>query len=166
MRLVPVVLDVRLCRFRCVVGCMMRVSLRGVRMVSGLVVVTRLVMLGSLTMVVSGVLVVLGGLKVMLRCLFGHGCLPIVADCTTHKTVGSLCYGNVRGGLSFMPPWKSRPGIAACVFHSLEDSVFDLIGGEKYALTLHIGVRKCQILALSVRMAARRYRRKFESAWA
>jgi hypothetical protein len=80
---VPVVLDVRFGRFRCVVGCVMGVTLRGVRMVSGLVVVTRLVMPGGLTMVVRGVFVVLGGFQMMLRCLLRHGCLQIVADCTT-----------------------------------------------------------------------------------
>ncbi len=69
LRLVPVVFDVRLRRFRCVVGSVMRVSLRGVCMVSGLVVVARLVMPGGLTMVVRGVLVVLGGFQMMLRCL-------------------------------------------------------------------------------------------------
>ncbi len=81
--LVPVVFNVRFRRFRCVVVSMMRVPLRGVRMVSGLVVVTRLVMPGGFTMMVRGVFMVLGGFQVMLRCLLGHGCLQIVADCTT-----------------------------------------------------------------------------------
>ena len=69
LRFVPVVFNVQFCRFRCVVGGVMRVTIGCVRVVSGGLVVARLVMPGGFTMMGRCVLVVLCGLEMMLRCL-------------------------------------------------------------------------------------------------
>jgi hypothetical protein len=66
----PVVLDVQFGGFGGVMGGVVRVSLRRVRVVSGRLVVPSLVVLSGLVMVLRGVLVVLGRFTMMLCCLF------------------------------------------------------------------------------------------------
>lgn len=67
---VPVVLNVQFCRFGGVMGCVMRVSLRRVGVMSGYFVVAFLVMTGGFAMVICRVLMVFRCLVMMLRCLF------------------------------------------------------------------------------------------------
>ena len=64
------VLDVQFGRFGCMMGCVMQVSLRQVRVVSGCLVVTSLMKPGGFAMVLSRMLVVLRCFDVMFRCLF------------------------------------------------------------------------------------------------
>jgi len=71
--LVSMVLDVQLCCFAGVMGCVMCVSIRRVCVVSGCLMVTRLMMPGGFAMVLCRVLVVLRCFDVVLCCLFGHG---------------------------------------------------------------------------------------------
>jgi hypothetical protein len=66
---VSVVLDVQFRCFGGVMGGMVCVALRRVRMVSGGLVVTRLVMPGGFAMVLRRMLVVFGCFDVVLRCL-------------------------------------------------------------------------------------------------
>jgi hypothetical protein len=72
---VTVVFDVKLCRFRRVMGCVVRVALRRVRVVGGRFVVALLVVPRRVPMVLGRELVVLGSLVVMLRRLLGHSTL-------------------------------------------------------------------------------------------
>ena len=67
------VLDVQHCCFTGVMGCVMCVSIRRVRMVSGCLVVHGLMMPSGFAMVLRRVLVVLRCFDVVLCCLFGHG---------------------------------------------------------------------------------------------
>ena len=67
---VSVVLDVEFCSFRCVMGCVVRVPLRRVGVVTGCQVVTLFVMASGLTMMLCSVFVVLRRFMMVLRCLF------------------------------------------------------------------------------------------------
>jgi hypothetical protein len=64
------VLGVEFCGFRGVMGCVVRVPLRRVGMVSGCLVVTRLMMPGGFPMVVRRVLMMFCCLTMVLCCLF------------------------------------------------------------------------------------------------
>ena len=64
------VLNVQFGRFGGVMGCVMRMPLRRVCVVSGCLVVTRLMVPGGFAMVLGRVLVVLCCFDVVLRCLF------------------------------------------------------------------------------------------------
>jgi hypothetical protein len=64
------VLDVQFRRFLGVMGCVVRMPLRCVRMVSGCLMITRLMMPGGFAMVVRRVLMVFRRLEMVLRCLF------------------------------------------------------------------------------------------------
>ena len=66
---VPVVLDVGFSRFCGVVGGVVRVAIRRVRVVSGRLVVACFMMLCRFAMVVCRMLVMLRGLHMMLSCL-------------------------------------------------------------------------------------------------
>ena len=79
-RFVPVVLDVELGRFRRVMSGVMGVPVRRVSVVSRRLVIAGFVVPGGFAMVVCRLLVVLCCLMMMARCLFGHGCLLIVAE--------------------------------------------------------------------------------------
>jgi hypothetical protein len=72
---VTVVFDVELRRFRRVVGCVMRVALRGVRVVSGRFVIALLVMPGRVPVMLGRELVVFRSLVMMLCRLLGHSTL-------------------------------------------------------------------------------------------
>ena len=61
---------VEFCSFGCVMGCVVRVPLRRVGVVSGFLVATLFVMAGGFTMVLRRVLVVLRCFVMVLRCLF------------------------------------------------------------------------------------------------
>jgi hypothetical protein len=67
-----VVLGVRLRRLSRVVRCVVRVAVRGVCVVRGLLVLSRFVVPGRFLVMSRRVLVMLGGLAVMLGCLLGH----------------------------------------------------------------------------------------------
>ena len=68
--LLSVMLDMQFCRLGCMMGGVMRVSMRQVCMVSGCVVVASLIVPGGFAMVRRRMLVVFGCSGVMLRCLF------------------------------------------------------------------------------------------------
>jgi hypothetical protein len=67
-----VVLDVRLCCFRCMVCCMLQVPVCGMRMVRRRQMIAGLVMFSGLAVVTRGVLVMLCCVVVVFCCLFGH----------------------------------------------------------------------------------------------
>ena len=67
-----VVLHVRLCRFRCVMRCVLQVPVCRMRVVRRRQMIVGLVMFRGLAMVPRRVLVVLRCPFVMLDCLFGH----------------------------------------------------------------------------------------------
>jgi hypothetical protein len=75
------VLDVQFRRLGRMVGGVVGVAARRVRMVSGCLVVACLVVFGGFAMVRCRVLVVLRCLQVVLCCLFGHGSLQVVLNC-------------------------------------------------------------------------------------
>jgi hypothetical protein len=68
--LVPVLGDVMLAGFFGMMLGVDRVTLRGVRMVTGLFMIAGAMMLGCMAMMLGGVLVVLGGFQMMLRGVF------------------------------------------------------------------------------------------------
>ena len=63
-------LEMQFCRLGCVMGSVMRVSMRQVRVVSGCLVVTSFIMPGSFAMMRRRLLVVFSCFGVLLRCLF------------------------------------------------------------------------------------------------
>ena len=71
--LVPVVLGVRLCRFRCVMRCMLRMRVCCVRVMRRRQMIAGLVVFCGFAMVPSRVLVVLRSPMVMLSSLLRHG---------------------------------------------------------------------------------------------
>jgi hypothetical protein len=76
---VAVVLDVRLRRFSRVMSGVLHVSVGGVSVVRGALVISRLVVVGCLAMVPGGVLVVFGCVLMMLCCVFCHGDASLAA---------------------------------------------------------------------------------------
>lgn len=77
------VLDVQLCRFPGVVGCVLQMALRCVRVVSRSFMVAGLVMAGGLPMVRCRMLMVFGGFNVMFRCLLRHVASKLLQSCPT-----------------------------------------------------------------------------------
>jgi hypothetical protein len=67
-----VVLDVRLCRFRGVMRCVLQVPVCGMRVMRRRQMIVGLVVFRGFAMVPRRVLVVLRCLVVMFNCLFGH----------------------------------------------------------------------------------------------
>ena len=94
------VFDVQFRCFRRVVGCVVGVALRRVRVVSGRLVVAMLVVSCRIAMVLGRKFVMLGSLVVMLRRLLRHSAPPNLPKeiVLRGNKVGSLCYGEVTSG--------------------------------------------------------------------
>lgn len=69
-------LCVRFCGFRSMMGRMLFMSMRGMCMMRGFLVIARLVMFGSFLVVTSCLLVVFGSFSVMFCCFSRHFGLP------------------------------------------------------------------------------------------
>jgi hypothetical protein len=73
LRFLPVMRYVMLCRFRCVVGCVMHVALRGVRVMSRNFVFPVFMVCRCFAVVVRREFVMFGCLVMMLCCFLRHG---------------------------------------------------------------------------------------------
>jgi len=67
-------------RFRAVVGCVVQMPLCAMGVMSGCFVRARLMVLGGFAMMPRGVFVMLGCLVMMLGCLLGHRCSPLLQN--------------------------------------------------------------------------------------
>lgn len=100
-RFVPVVLNVGFGCLGGVVGGVVQVALRRVRVVGGRLVVAGFMMLGGFAMVRRRMLVVFGCLKMVLRCLFRHADLLNccwITELPRGMSVVPACYRSVSEG--------------------------------------------------------------------
>jgi hypothetical protein len=85
-----VLLGVMLARLGAVMRGMVSMALRGMGVMSSLLVMTAFMMLCSFAVVLGGLLVMLGGLMVMFRSLMRHGFSPL---CSAHTRSMRLLAG-------------------------------------------------------------------------